>query len=91
MKCGICNTRLKNEAEERLNGHIDWWICEKCHVVRELEPYDRPETPAEEELHKQLFDHKIHLHPFSETIDALVADLKAQLQKLEKQQQEPEA
>ena len=91
MKCGTCNTRLKNEAEEYLDGRADWWICEKCYVTRELEPFDKPETAAEQELHNKLFSNKPDLQPFSETIDALVTDLKAKLEKLNKQQQEPKA
>ncbi len=91
MKCGTCNTKLENDAEEYLGGRADWWICRKCHVTRELEPFDTPETAAEQELHDKFFADKPDLQPFSETIDALVADLKAQLEKLDTQQQEPKA
>ena len=31
------------------------WICETCGVVRDLEPYDKPETTADKKLHAQLF------------------------------------
>ncbi|MGZ4919913.1 MAG: hypothetical protein ACXV44_07860 [Halobacteriota archaeon] len=91
MRCGACHTTLQNEAEERIDGRVDLWICKKCYVARELEPYDKPETAAEQDLYDELFSGKKYPRPLSEDIDALVVDLKARLEKLKKQRKEPEA
>jgi len=44
MKCGVCHATLLDEAEKPSDGNADFWICKKCYLVRELEPYDKPET-----------------------------------------------
>ncbi len=91
MKCWECRKQLINEADVYENGRAAWWLCEQCHVARELEPYDIPETAAERAQWDTLFKGKKYPQRLSETIDALLVDLKAELKKREDQQQEPEA
>ncbi|MGZ4924255.1 MAG: hypothetical protein ACXV5H_09925 [Halobacteriota archaeon] len=91
MKCVVCRTTLVNEAEERFNGDCDLWVCTKCYVARELEPYDKPETACERELWDRLFVDKKYFRPLSEDIDAILADLMAQLEKIRNRPKEPRA
>ncbi|MGZ4952886.1 MAG: hypothetical protein ACXVJJ_06160 [Halobacteriota archaeon] len=91
MKCGVCCTTLVNEAEERFNGDPDLWVCKRCYMARELEPYDKPETEAEKELHDKLFAGKKYFRPLSEEVDAILADLRAQLEVIKNRPKEPRA
>ncbi len=86
MRCGVCKSQLTNEAEERFNGDPDLWVCRKCYVARELEPYDKPETAAEKELHDKLFAGKKYFQPLSKDLDVILADLRAQLEKIKKEE-----
>ena len=89
MKCGVCRTTLVNETEELTNGSPDFWICKKCYITRELEPYDKPETEAEKELHAKLFAGKVYPRRLSDDIDEILADLRAQLEQIKKRPKEP--
>ncbi len=86
MKCGVCSTRLTTEAEEYDDGRADWWICKKCYVTRELEPYDKPETAEEQEQWDQRFEGKRYPQRLSEDSEGRFADLTAALMRLHRQQ-----
>ncbi len=87
MKCGICSRRLTTEAEEYDNGRADWWICRKCHVMRKLEPFDKPETAAEQEQWDTLFKGKKFPQRLSETDNPAFSALKTALSGSHKQQE----
>ncbi len=71
MRCGACNTKLTREADEYIDGKAGWWICRKCNVTHELEPYDVPETAEEQEEWDQRFKGKI----FFRRLDWILDDM----------------
>ncbi|MGZ4865560.1 MAG: hypothetical protein ACXV5K_09790, partial [Halobacteriota archaeon] len=82
MKCGVCHATLAKKAEDQIGGSPELWVCKKCYVARELEPYDKPATAAKKELHNKLFAGKKCPRPLREDRDATLADLRAQLERV---------